>query len=265
MALINFVQLADALDFDSVAVQHVWEAEDDVTGQIVTMYFDIGTSPSDAQSQMGDADTAEKPPPDPIETREPLWQYNTETKEYCVFGDDGLKIFAIKRDADGNAILTMFDVAGDPVPETVGDPVVVEVSVRATRTAGQTIANDTNTDITFPSEDYDVGGLHDTAINPDRITIPTDKDGLYSIMAGCSFAANATGFRFVRITVNGVLENQGDQTKVQAVTVGGANTAINVARQVKLVVGDIVRLSVRQTSGGNLSVTRARIEVAKIG
>ena len=257
MALINFVQLADALDFAGDPVQHVWEAEDDATGQVVTMYFDIGTSSADAQSQMGDADTAEKPPPDLIEAAEPKWQLDTVTGEYCVFGPDGLKLFALKRDTGGNAAFTMFDTAGNPV--------VVEVSVRATRTTGQTIPHDTNTDITFPSEDYDVGGLHDTAINTDRITIPTGKDGLYSIMAGCSFAANTTGFRFVRITVNGVLENQGDQTKVQAVTVVGANTAINVARQAKLVAGDIVRLTVRQTSGGNLSVTRARIEVAKIG
>jgi len=257
MALINFLQLADALDFDGVAVQNVWQAEDDVTGEIIIQNFDLGTSSTDVQSQMGDADVAESPLPETIQALEPKWQYNTDTKEYCVFGDDGLKLFDIKRDASGNAVLTMSD--------TVGNPVVVEVSVRATRTTGQTITNDIDTDITFPSEDYDVGGLHDTAINTDRITIPTGKDGLYSIMAGCSFAANTTGFRFLRITVNGVLENQGDQTKVQAVTEGGANTAINVARQVKLVAGDIVRLTVRQTSGGNLGVTRARIEVAKIG
>ncbi len=115
MALINFVQLVDAVDFDDVAVQHVWQAEDDVTGQIVEMYFDLGTSPTDAQNQMGDADTAEKPPPDPIEAKEPKWQYDTVKKEYCVFGDDGLKLFAIKRDASGNAVLTMFDAAGSPV------------------------------------------------------------------------------------------------------------------------------------------------------
>jgi len=35
MALINFLQLADALDFDGVAVQNVWQAEDDVTGEII--------------------------------------------------------------------------------------------------------------------------------------------------------------------------------------------------------------------------------------
>jgi len=259
MALINFVQLADALDFDSVAVENVWQAEDDVTSEITIQNFDLGTSQTDVEDQMGQADVAAAPPPDPIQALEPNWQYNTDTKEYCVFGDDGLKLFAIKRDAGGNAVLTMFDVLGNPV---IKPP---KINVRATRITGQTITDDTETDITFPSEDYDVGGLHDTAINTDRITIPIGKDGLYSIMAGCSFAANTTGFRFARITINGVLGNQGDQTKVQAVTVGGANTVINVARQAKLVAGDIVRLTARQTSGGNLSVTRARIEVAKIG
>lgn len=115
MALINFVQLADALDYDGVAVQEVWQAEDDTTGELVLMYFDIGTSSTDAQNQMGNADVSTSPPPDPIEATEPKWQYNTDTKEYCVFGDDGLKLFAIKRDASGNTVITPYDTAGNPV------------------------------------------------------------------------------------------------------------------------------------------------------
>lgn len=116
MALINKVRIADALDTDGVTVTAVvWEAEDSVTGQILTFYFDVGTSDADAQSQMSDADTAEKPPPDPITAKEPKWQYNSVTKEYCVFGDDGLKLFALKRDAAGNAVITLSDAAGKPV------------------------------------------------------------------------------------------------------------------------------------------------------
>jgi len=118
--LINTVRLADATDTGGVTVTAVvWEAEvaeDGVsTGTVLTFYYDPGTSDADAQSQMDGADTAENPPADPIEAAEPKWQYNTETKEYCVFGADGIKLFAIKRDADGRSILTMFDTAGSPV------------------------------------------------------------------------------------------------------------------------------------------------------
>jgi len=113
VALINFVQLADAQDIDGVAVQHVFEAEDDTTGEIVTMFFALGTSPTDAQSQMGDADTAEKPPPDPIKTAEPTWQYNPDTKEYCVFDADGKKLFILKRDASGDVHLSILTDVND--------------------------------------------------------------------------------------------------------------------------------------------------------
>jgi len=114
------------------------------------------------------------------------------------------------------------------------------------------------------AEDYDNGNLHNTSTSTDEIIIPAGEDGIYIIDAGLSFASNTTGFRNARITINGVMENQGDQTKVQAVTVSGANTAINVGRQANLVGGDIIRLTVRQTSGGSLDVTRARIEAILI-
>lgn len=116
MALINFVRLADAVDIDGVIIQEVWQAEDDQTGEIVTMYVDIGTSVTDAQNEMTDADVAESPPPDPIKAEQPKWQLDTETGEYCVFGADGKKLFALKRDVNGNAVFTMFDTAGNPVP-----------------------------------------------------------------------------------------------------------------------------------------------------
>lgn len=124
MSLINFVQLADALDIDGVAVAHTWQAEDDTTGEIVEMFFNLGTSPTDAQSQMGDADTAEKPPPDPIESAEPKWQFNPDTNEYCVFGEDGKKLFIIKRNSDGSVHLSIFtDVNDGRLGVGIADPV----------------------------------------------------------------------------------------------------------------------------------------------
>jgi len=113
MALINLVQLADATDIDGVAVESVFQAEDNVTGEVFTMGFPLGTSLADAQSQMSAADTAEKPPPDPIESTEPKWQYNTEEREYCVFDADGLRLFIIKRNDDGSVHLSIFTDVND--------------------------------------------------------------------------------------------------------------------------------------------------------
>ena len=67
---------------------------------------------ADATTKMNDADAAAKPPADPIEAMEPKWRYDTVKEEHCLIGEDGLKLFAIKRDADGNAILTLFDALG---------------------------------------------------------------------------------------------------------------------------------------------------------
>lgn len=66
MALINFLQLADSLDFNSIPVQNVWQAQDDITSEIFTMYFDLGTIQTDVESQMEDADSTENPQPDTI-------------------------------------------------------------------------------------------------------------------------------------------------------------------------------------------------------
>lgn len=125
MALINKVRIADALDTDGVTVTAVvWEAEDSVTGQTLTFYFAVGTSDADAQSQMSDADTAEKPPPDPIESTEPKWQFNSETNEYCVFGEDGKRLFILKRNADGSVHLSIFtDVNDGRLGIGIADPV----------------------------------------------------------------------------------------------------------------------------------------------
>ncbi len=114
MALINFVQLADAVDQGGTPVQEVWQAEDSVTGGLMLMHFDIGTSSADAQSQMSDADTATKPMPTTIQATEPKWQYDPATEEYSAFDVDGIKLFTVKRDS-GDTIFTMHDAVGSPL------------------------------------------------------------------------------------------------------------------------------------------------------
>jgi len=243
VALINFLQLADALDYGGVAVQNVWQAEDDQSGQIVTMYFDIGTSSSDVQSQMGDADVAASPPPDPIQATEPKWQYNTETKEYCVFGDDGLKLFAIKRDVNGNAAITMFDAAGSQV---LSPP-----SCRVFTTAGQSIAHSSWKDVNWENETYDVQGMHDAATNNSRITILNGEAGKYLVTASLSFVGNGTGTRGIRIQKNGA----GQERRVMGLRPFATMfCTVTVSDFFDLAAGDYLEIAAWQNSGAALAL-----------
>lgn len=72
---------------------------------------------------------------------------------------------------------------------------------KAIRTANQSIPNATPTNIQFNATDlWDVGSLHDTATNNDRLTVPTGGNvGVWVLDATVRFAANATGRREVRI------------------------------------------------------------------
>jgi len=133
---------------------------------------------------------------------------------------------------------------------------------RATRTTSVSIPTATATDVTFPAEDYDVGGMHDTSTNTDRITIPIGGDGIYVICAGARFASNGVGQRTIKISINGVFENDADAVKVDAA--GISTTMITTSRQANLVAGDIVRISVTQTSGISLNLNDARVEVCKL-
>ena len=138
--------------------------------------------------------------------------------------------------------------------------VIKQFTCRVTRTPNQPITNASLTDITFPTEDQDVSDMHDIGVNTDRVTIPTGGDGFYLITAGVMFDSNSTGTRRVGITINNVLENAADEKREDA---AATQLGVQVGRGAELVAGDIVRLRVYQTSGGDLNINAARMEVCK--
>lgn len=76
-----------------------------------------------------------------------------------------------------------------------------------TNSAGQTIPNNTPTDLTFDTETFDVGPLHDTVTNNNRITIPTGgNNGVWFFQAQVRWAANITGSRNLNILKNGSIQ-----------------------------------------------------------
>jgi hypothetical protein len=116
-------------------------------------------------------------------------------------------------------------------------------------TAAQSIANNTNTALTFNSENFDTDGYHSTTTNTSRLTIPTGKNGYYLITANFVFALNATGNRDMFFAKNGTaLRYAFSPIASSATYTGMALTFI-----ANLVATDYIELWVNQTSGGNLN------------
>jgi hypothetical protein len=115
----------------------------------------------------------------------------------------------------------------------------------------QTIANNTVTPLTFTDSRWDTGGMWDST-DPNRLTCRVA--GLYAIGGGVRWSANATGIRQLYVLRNNV------SIAVQltnAVTGVGQTTNMAIATHYELAVGDVMQLSVRQTSGGALDIDGA--------
>ena len=113
----------------------------------------------------------------------------------------------------------------------------------------QTIANNTETAITFDTELFDTDAFHSTVTNTSRITIPAGKGGKYLFNSVFYFPANATGYRYSIFKKNG--------TRVSGYAqVPGASASIEIALSnsivLDLVATDYVEMFLRQNSGGNL-------------
>lgn len=123
------------------------------------------------------------------------------------------------------------------------------IKARVYRGAAQSIPNQTVTLLTFDSEDYDTDGIHDLAVNPERLTCKTP--GLYLLTAHVAWATNATGFREVAIQVN-------TQTvAVLNISASSVGTYMSVPAVWPMNVGDYAMVAVNQNSGGALDVIRA--------
>lgn len=139
---------------------------------------------------------------------------------------------------DGAAWVT---IGGSSTPTFVG--------VSLTGTTTQSIANNTDTAITFPTELIDTDGFHDTVTNTSRITIPAGKGGKYLFNSIYYFDANANGFRF------SVFRKNGSNISGFAALPGSSATVVGLTNSIvlDLVATDYVEMFVKQTSGGSLN------------
>ena len=139
----------------------------------------------------------------------------------------------------------------DTLPKAAGSEIVTAVpAARVYHDADQTLANNTETTITFNSEKSDNDGIHDPSTNPERLTCKTA--GWYFIWGNLQFAASSTGDRQSIIYLNGTTISIGyDSRRARAIgpTHGIVSTSYNLA------VDDYVILRASQNSGGNLAIT----------
>lgn len=116
------------------------------------------------------------------------------------------------------------------------------------QSSAQTLTDSTATAITFGTEDVDRDGGHSTSVNPSRYTAQTA--GYYLPTGAVAFAANATGRRVSRWSVNGSAENA---TRIDLPASASSITIVPAAQKpIYLNVGDYLELFGTQTSGGNL-------------
>jgi hypothetical protein len=126
--------------------------------------------------------------------------------------------------------------------------------VRVRKSANQSLANATETILTFDTETFDTDAYHDNSTNSGRLTVPVGKAGYYSIYFCIQFDVNATGDREISLYINGTstricFNNQpGDATLYTALT--GTTTYY-------LAEGDYVQLTGYQDRGGALNITNS--------
>jgi hypothetical protein len=123
-------------------------------------------------------------------------------------------------------------------------------AARATTNLTQSIPNNAIADVTLNTEAFDTANLHDNVTNNHVLTAPVA--GVYQITGNVRWASNATGARFLDISVAG-----GRIASVWADATGGtAETDQSVSAAYALAAGDQVNLEVFQNSGGALDLVK---------
>jgi hypothetical protein len=126
----------------------------------------------------------------------------------------------------------------------------------AVKTSTQTIPDDIGTDIEFSAADErDTDGYHSPSVNPDEIVVPTGLGGWYACQGWVEWGASTAGRRQAIITINGT-----DAIEMRSAPTNAGVANQNVIGELLLADGDIVRLNVAQTSGGDLGAV-ARMSV----
>lgn len=124
--------------------------------------------------------------------------------------------------------------------------------------SGPSIANATDTQITYNQESYDTDSIHDIGSNPSRLTVPSNITKV-RLSTNVNWAKNATGQRSITIYKNGTGNYQGMPSKYdQAGPAGGSDTTHSqtiTSPTLEVTAGDYFEVNVYQTSTGALGTS----------
>ncbi len=130
---------------------------------------------------------------------------------------------------------------------------VVPPAIRLERQTTQSIANTTDTFVTWPTEVFDTDGMY-TATSD---TITAQTAGIYQVNVTLEFAANSTGFRVLSLCKNTVLPTDGTKrisSNVAQAAQGGANTVLSCSCIISLVPTDTIKVHVFHSAGVSLNI-----------
>jgi hypothetical protein len=113
------------------------------------------------------------------------------------------------------------------------------------------LADQSDVQIQFDTEEWDDATFHSTVSNTQRITIPAGGAGTYTFTGHLQYQANASGFRELWLEQNAATE----YNRVRFEAASSGFTALIVTCELELVAGDYVVLRARQNSGSTLTAS----------
>lgn len=116
----------------------------------------------------------------------------------------------------------------------------------ARQNAGQSLTNNTGTDIVFQTQDLDSDAQYDPATG----IFTCSKPGLWLFTASLMFVGNATGFRLIKISNSNGIESV-SATHTASATSGECSTSMIL----NVTTGQTIRVKALQNSGGALSTS----------
>jgi hypothetical protein len=155
---------------------------------------------------------------------------------------------------DENTVLTIGSDGHITVPGSINQLIY---RASALRSANQSIANNSETAISFDTVEVDNAGMY-SAGTPTRVTV--QKAGVYMVTASVVYVANGTGDRYSSLQLNG-----GSHVSYSLSPAASAshNTAHNISYVAAFNVGDYLELKVAQYSGAALNAT-GRLQVTAL-
>lgn len=134
--------------------------------------------------------------------------------------------------------------------------------VQADRLSNQAISTSSATNVSFSSEGFDYGGWFGgsgTAITVPSAAVPAGYTSIaVAIFARGRFASNGTGYRRLRVLINGSAA-----ASISVDANAGAETEVNVTDYAVVESGDTIALEAYQTSGGSLNLETCTLHVIR--